>query len=234
MENIEDGQWLTLAELAAARHISTASAARLVRRHEQWRRQRNNQGHVRVLVPMEALTADVREDILEDVRQQDSESVMAAVAGLIARAERAETEVDHHRERADAAEARAARVEQDQERANAVIASLEADLAAANARAKAAEASTEAAQIGQVEAQADAAELRQTADANRRAAEQRADAERARANKAERTAEMAAMTDLQWFAFVILPIGVTVFGALLAVVGVKLINHADRRKPAAE
>jgi hypothetical protein len=25
------------------------------------------------------------------------------------------------------------------------------------------------------------------------------------------------MTDLQWFAFVILPIGVTVFGALLAV-----------------
>ena len=42
------------------------------------------------------------------------------------------------------------------------------------------------------------------------------------------------MTDLQWFAFVILPIGVTVFGALLAVVGVKLINQADHRKPAAE
>ena len=42
------------------------------------------------------------------------------------------------------------------------------------------------------------------------------------------------MTDLQWFAFVILPICIGVFGAMVAVVGVKLINHADRRKPAAE
>ena len=41
-------------------------------------------------------------------------------------------------------------------------------------------------------------------------------------------------TRLQWFAFVILPVAVGVFGALLAVVGVKLINHADDRKPAAE
>jgi hypothetical protein len=37
------------------------------------------------------------------------------------------------------------------------------------------------------------------------------------------------MTDVQWFAFVYLPIGVTMFGALLAVVGVKLIELADRR-----
>jgi hypothetical protein len=64
MEDIEDGQWLTLAELADARHTSEASATRLVRRHEQWQRQRDNQGHVRVLVPTEALTADVREDVL--------------------------------------------------------------------------------------------------------------------------------------------------------------------------
>jgi hypothetical protein len=42
------------------------------------------------------------------------------------------------------------------------------------------------------------------------------------------------VTDLQWFAFVILPICVGVFGTVLASVGVKLINHADRRKPAAE
>jgi hypothetical protein len=46
-------------------------------------------------------------------------------------------------------------------------------------------------------------------------------------------AERPPMTDLQWFAFVYLPIGVCVFGALLAVVGVKLINLADRRKPRA-
>ena len=57
MEDIEDGQWLTLAELADARHTSEASATRLVRRHTQWRRQSDNQGHVRVLVPTETLTA---------------------------------------------------------------------------------------------------------------------------------------------------------------------------------
>jgi hypothetical protein len=82
MADIEDGQWLTLAELADARHTNQDSATRLVRRHTQWRRQRDNQGHVRVLVPTEALRADVREEVLEDVRQQDSEAVMAAVDGL--------------------------------------------------------------------------------------------------------------------------------------------------------
>jgi hypothetical protein len=42
------------------------------------------------------------------------------------------------------------------------------------------------------------------------------------------------VTNLQWFAFVILPICVGVFGAMVAVVGVKLIDRADRQKPAAE
>jgi hypothetical protein len=36
------------------------------------------------------------------------------------------------------------------------------------------------------------------------------------------------MTHLQWFAFVILPIGVT--GAVLAVVGIKLIGRDYRRR----
>jgi len=35
------------------------------------------------------------------------------------------------------------------------------------------------------------------------------------------------VTGLQWFAFVYLPLAVTVFGALLALVGVKLIDLAD-------
>jgi hypothetical protein len=34
------------------------------------------------------------------------------------------------------------------------------------------------------------------------------------------------MTSLQWFAFVILPVAVTLFGGLLAIVGVKLIDLA--------
>ena len=52
-------RWVTLRELADAREISQHSAARLVRRH-RWRRQTDNQGHVRALVPTEALdrTAD--------------------------------------------------------------------------------------------------------------------------------------------------------------------------------
>ena len=35
------------------------------------------------------------------------------------------------------------------------------------------------------------------------------------------------MTDVQWFAFVYLPLGVTVFGALVAGGGLGLINLAD-------
>jgi hypothetical protein len=41
---------MTFAELAGARGISKASAIKLVRRHG-WRRQRDNEGHVRALVP---------------------------------------------------------------------------------------------------------------------------------------------------------------------------------------
>jgi hypothetical protein len=40
------------------------------------------------------------------------------------------------------------------------------------------------------------------------------------------------MTDRQWFAFVYLPIGVCVVGALLAVIAVKLIDPAGRRATA--
>jgi hypothetical protein len=37
------------------------------------------------------------------------------------------------------------------------------------------------------------------------------------------------MTDLQWFAFVYLPLGVCVFGALIAAIGVGLIEATERR-----
>ena len=40
------------------------------------------------------------------------------------------------------------------------------------------------------------------------------------------------MTDLQWFAFVVLPVRVTVFGAWFAAAGVGLINRADWRSGA--
>ena len=40
------------------------------------------------------------------------------------------------------------------------------------------------------------------------------------------------LMDVEWFAFVLLPIGVTLLGALLTGVGLKLIDRADR--PAGE
>lgn len=45
-----DAQWMTFAELAAARGISRDSAIALVRR-KRWRRQRDNRGHTLALVP---------------------------------------------------------------------------------------------------------------------------------------------------------------------------------------
>jgi hypothetical protein len=167
MEDIEDGRWLTLAEVAAARHISTASAARLVRRHEQWRRQRDNQGYVRVLVPTEALTADVREEVLEDVRQQDSESVMAAVAGLIARAERAEIEADRHREHADAAEARVAQAEARADQAHQRAVRAEAALQGERSRADGFRSQLDTTRAELQTAKGDAADLRRADEARK-------------------------------------------------------------------
>ena len=37
------------------------------------------------------------------------------------------------------------------------------------------------------------------------------------------------MTELEWFAFVILPLGISVFGALFAVLMVVIIKRGDRR-----
>jgi hypothetical protein len=164
-----------MAELADTRHTSEASATRLVRGHTQWRRQSDNQGHLRVLVPAEALRAVVREDVLEDLRQQDSEAVMTAVAGLIARAERAETEADHHRDRADAAAARAEQAE------------VRADVAEKKANA----------------ADQDRRQAHARADADRRAAETRAAEIEARADglqglleaRRQELAEQRALTD---------------------------------------
>ena len=52
-DNLPDSEamrWVSFAELADTRGISKDSAIRLVRRRG-WRRQRDNQGHVRALVP---------------------------------------------------------------------------------------------------------------------------------------------------------------------------------------
>jgi hypothetical protein len=93
----DDGQWLSYVELAVHRGISRASAERLVRR-KGWRRQSDNQGNVRVLVPVQA---DGRAGNPGDiVRQMASlqQSFDAAIAAF-------RTDLERERGRADRAEA---------------------------------------------------------------------------------------------------------------------------------
>jgi hypothetical protein len=56
-ESMADGRWMTFAELSQSRGISKTSAMKLVSRHG-WRRQKNNRGHVRALVPVAWVAAD--------------------------------------------------------------------------------------------------------------------------------------------------------------------------------
>ena len=115
MGDAEDGRWMTFAELAAAREISKASASRLVRRHG-WRRQRDNQGTVRILVPPGAeRRSDHRvPDSPADsppVGPSDKVSLVRALQDTVAllreqlakaeaRADQAEAELRHERETA--------------------------------------------------------------------------------------------------------------------------------------
>ena len=49
-DDAADGQWMSYGELAAIRGIDRTSALKLALRHH-WRKQRDNRGVVRVLVP---------------------------------------------------------------------------------------------------------------------------------------------------------------------------------------
>ena len=119
-----DGRWMTLKELADARRISVASAARLMRRR-RWRRQPGNDGHIRVLVPAGEqepkaddrpdrrpdvttegrpdVLADIRADVMEVIRPlQNAIAVLEAqLTEANARAVRAEQAVAGERVRAD-------------------------------------------------------------------------------------------------------------------------------------
>jgi hypothetical protein len=107
-DEVEDGRWLSYAEIAAARGINKLSAERLVRRH-RWRRQPDNQGGVRIFVPLTwvespAQLADTDQaDSGPDVKPDIEEAVAALEAALAVLAD----QLMRERARADAAEARA-------------------------------------------------------------------------------------------------------------------------------
>ena len=172
-----DGQWMTVAELAAARGISKGSVDRLARQR-RWRRQPDPQGQVRFLVPYDALQsagekpAEAPPDGQRGRQAAVPRALRERVQAAEQRAERAEKRAREAEQARVAAEA-AARRERD--RAVMLLARAEAALAAERkARAAAEEAVQNIVPMDravQIAIQAAAAQLRQLrqAEAARRA-----------------------------------------------------------------
>jgi hypothetical protein len=87
-------RWMTYAELATVRGISRASASRLVRRRK-WRRQTDNQGNVRILVP-----------VAESERPDNPMDIVRMLDATF------REQIEHERNRAERAESRAEAAEQ--------------------------------------------------------------------------------------------------------------------------
>lgn len=132
-DNSADSRWMSYAELAEARRITASSASRLVVRRG-WRRQKDNHGIMRALVPPE--WSEPAQGKLFDPGAHVSQAISAletAVAAMRERAEAAEHAAQIERERADrAVQARDA----ERSRANTLrdrIDALQAELAEAEA-----------------------------------------------------------------------------------------------------
>jgi len=104
----DDGRWLTYEELAQIRGIGRPSAERLVLRN-RWRRQRDNQRVVRILVPLDRLSDDMSGDASADKPDDMSPDASGPAAAYEAALEAVQSanagETAALRERAEAAEA---------------------------------------------------------------------------------------------------------------------------------
>jgi hypothetical protein len=148
-DSMADGRWMTFAELSQSRGISKTSAMKLVSRHG-WRRQKNNKGHVRALVPVAwvgVAADDTREpntaaDMSRAIRAFDS--AIATLREQLVRetgrteagraAERYRAEADREARTRAEAEAVALRAQLDQARAEAQQATQAAEAEAARLR----------------------------------------------------------------------------------------------------
>jgi hypothetical protein len=146
-----DGRWMTHAELAQARGISTASAIKLALRH-RWRKQKDNRGTLRCLVPTEFTNPN--RDTGAVAAADGGVDASAAIAALQAAVTMLGDQLTHERTRADTAQTRLDDLQ-------AKLVDTQAELAAAMEVADRSSAELEAAQMALSEAQADAAELRQ-------------------------------------------------------------------------
>lgn len=99
-----DSRWMTYTELAQARRIATSSAIKLVLRRG-WRRQKDNHGTMRALVPPAWSDPAPGRSFNPDAHVSHAISALeASVAALRERAEAAENAVRIERERADRAQ----------------------------------------------------------------------------------------------------------------------------------
>jgi hypothetical protein len=99
----DDSRWMSYAELAEARRITASSASRLVVRRG-WRRQKDNHGIMRALVPPEWLEPPPAKALDSDAHISQAISALEqAVAAMRERAEIAECAAQTERERAERA-----------------------------------------------------------------------------------------------------------------------------------
>jgi hypothetical protein len=113
-----DGRWLTYDELAKTRGITKTSAERLVLRN-RWRRQRDNQRVVRILVPLDRLSDDMSGDASDGMSGDVSGISAAFETALAAICEAHASEVAALRERAEIAERRTDAADTDRHAAQA-------------------------------------------------------------------------------------------------------------------
>jgi hypothetical protein len=127
-----EGQWLTYGELASIRRIDRHSAVKLVTRH-QWRRQKDNRGVLRILVPAEwATSKDRGTDEATDKGPDTGTDEGTDIAHAISALQGALTSVE---KRAESAENRAKQAESRAESAENERRAAESRVETANARA---------------------------------------------------------------------------------------------------
>ena len=111
-----DGRWMTHAELAAARGIDRTSAVKLALRNK-WRKQKDNHGVVRALVPLDqASRKDKGAAPGADTGADISRAISALEGALAALEKRADAETTALRGQLEAADRRAAQAEAERDR----------------------------------------------------------------------------------------------------------------------
>jgi hypothetical protein len=169
-DDAADGQWLTHAEIAATRRISTASAIKLALRHG-WRKQKDNRGILRCLVPTDFIgpQPNIRADTRAVSRaeagadlsaaslayQDAKEAFLQALQAKAAQVAALQDQLAHERTRADIALAERDDLRTKLADARTALAAAQNQADAASARAAAQlEAAREVAQQADTRAQA--------------------------------------------------------------------------------